>query len=95
MVGSINLDPTKKRDGTEVGYWVGAEYIGHGYAARALETIIPFAFEDRPEKSHLFARVAIGNKASRQTLEKCGFRYSGPDDSNWYFYLERPAVPVS
>lgn len=90
MVGSINLDPTRKRDGTEVGYWIGKEHTGHGYAAKALEAIIPFAFESRPDKGHLFAKVAIGNHASRKTLEKCGFKYSGPDDINWYFYLMRP-----
>jgi len=90
MVGSINLDPTRKRDGTEVGYWIGKEHIGHGYAAKALETIIPFAFESRPDKGHLFAKVAIGNHASRKTLEKCGFQFSGPDDINWYFFLNKP-----
>lgn len=77
MVGSINLDRTEMeyhgRDGVEVGYWIGAEHIGHGYASGALQILIPFAFE-QSGVDRIYAQVATPNTASLKTLEKNGFK---------------------
>lgn len=91
MVGSINLDTVEDSTRPEVGYWIGAEHIGHGYAGRAVRTIIPFAF-GLPGAERLFAQVHRDNVASRKTLEKCGFILTD-DDGLWVEYgLPRPAV---
>jgi ribosomal-protein-alanine N-acetyltransferase len=79
MVGSINLTP--KRPGVgEVGYWVGGEHKGHGYAKRAVALLIEHAFRGGDYRS-LVAWVAPENVASVRTLEGVGFQRitdSGP-----------------
>jgi RimJ/RimL family protein N-acetyltransferase len=58
------------RDGLrEVAYWYGREHWGKGIATAALRQLLP-ELRERP----LFARVAVGNAASRRVLEKLGFR---------------------
>jgi RimJ/RimL family protein N-acetyltransferase len=52
-----------------VGYWLGREYWGKGFASRALTLFLDLV-EHRP----LWAQVASGNRASQRVLEKCGFQ---------------------
>lgn len=87
MVGGINLG---EHDDTsaEVGFWVGTEHVGNGYASRALKSIIVFGFEYLG-KDELFANVLIGNDASRVTLEKVGFVHTEDDDGYWVFRIKR------
>lgn len=79
MVGSINL--TFKRPGVaEVGYWVGGEHKGHGYALSATKLLIEHAFGNLSLNS-LTAWVAPENRASVKTLERAGLHpltASGP-----------------
>jgi RimJ/RimL family protein N-acetyltransferase len=58
----------------EVGYWIGREHWGQGFATAALRAILRLRTE-RP----LFAHVAEHNSASIRVLEKCGFRLLGED----------------
>jgi RimJ/RimL family protein N-acetyltransferase len=66
VVGSIgSWDAGEDR---AVGYWLGRDYWGRGYATEALRAFLevdPF----RP----LTAYVAVQNVASRRVLEKAGF----------------------
>ena len=79
--------PVLKKDGTnigyvqavpldggvwEIGYHIGAEYTGQGYATEAVKAFLPV----------IMAKIGItkmagvclaGNVASRKVLEKCGF----------------------
>lgn len=71
MVGSINLTNKRPRV-AEIGYWIGAEYAGRGFARRATELIIPYAFGSL-EVDILQAWVNPKNVASRKTLERAGF----------------------
>ncbi|HEX5501755.1 MAG TPA: GNAT family N-acetyltransferase [Thermomicrobiales bacterium] len=52
----------------QIGYWIGREYWGRGYATAALGEFL-VEVRDRP----LFAHVAEHNHASLRVLEKCGF----------------------
>ena len=66
----------KPRKAPEIGYWLGAPYLGHGYATEAARAVIDHAFEDLGlERLESGARVS--NPASRRVLEKCGFQWSG------------------
>jgi RimJ/RimL family protein N-acetyltransferase len=60
----------------EVGYWIGREYWGRGYATEALRLLLE-EIPDRP----IFARVAEHNVGSRRVLEKCGFVHIGEADA--------------
>ena len=55
-----------------VGYWIGREFWGRGYATRGL-ALVAAEIGDRP----LFASIADSNIGSRRVLEKCGFARAG------------------
>jgi RimJ/RimL family protein N-acetyltransferase len=57
----------------EVGYWIGKEYWGKGYATRALREFLAQVNTARP----IYVRVAKDNASSRRVLEKCGFKIVG------------------
>lgn len=73
MVGSINLTP-KENNQAEIGYWVGKQYIGHGYAAKAVRSLSKYGFDEHNYDS-LFARVVVGNEASKRTLLNSGYNF--------------------
>lgn len=58
----------------EVGYWIGREHWGRGYATAALTAFLAIE-EQRP----LFAACAEHNVGSARVLERCGFTYVGPE----------------
>jgi RimJ/RimL family protein N-acetyltransferase len=63
-------------DAPEIGYWLGVEHWGQGFATEAARAVIDFFFEEHDHRQlHAGARVA--NPASRNILEKCGFQWSG------------------
>lgn len=71
MVGLMKL--TETRDTCfEVGYWVGKEYIGNGYARKALAEVDGYAF-DSLNATQLEAHVVVGNEASAKTLLAAGY----------------------
>lgn len=75
VVGDIVswLDDGKR----EVGYWIGREWWGRGYATEALRLLID-ELPDRP----LTAHVALDNIGSRRVLEHCGFVLVGEAEAD-------------
>jgi RimJ/RimL family protein N-acetyltransferase len=67
----------------EVGYWLGREYWGHGFATQALAAFLP-QIEQRP----LYGYVAKHNRASIRVLEKCGFVMCGEEAEDVILKLE-------
>jgi RimJ/RimL family protein N-acetyltransferase len=66
IVGSIaSWEVEGERD---VGYWIGRDHWGNGYATAALRAFLNVDLH-RP----LHAHVADHNVGSRRVLEKCGF----------------------
>jgi RimJ/RimL family protein N-acetyltransferase len=55
-------------EGRMVGYWIGREHWGQGYATRGLALLVA-EIAERP----LIANVADSNIGSRRVLEHCGF----------------------
>ncbi len=60
----------------ELGYWLGVNYWGKGYATEALHAVIDYAFTDLAHEA-LQAGARVTNPASRRVLEKCGFQWTG------------------
>jgi RimJ/RimL family protein N-acetyltransferase len=60
----------------ELGYWLGVDHWGHGYATEALHALIDYAFTDLAHEA-LQAGARVTNPASRRVLEKCGFQWTG------------------
>ncbi|KAK2059853.1 acetyltransferase [Colletotrichum caudatum] len=61
----------------ELGYWIGEEYWGQGFASEALIALCRFCFENSPELLRLEASMFSTNTASRRVLEKAGWTYEG------------------
>lgn len=59
-----------------VGYWIGQEFWGRGYASRGLQAFLEVVVE-RP----LFATISIGNSRSQRVLQKSGFQNLPVDES--------------
>ena len=76
----------------ELGYWVGEEYQGRGYATEAGGVLIKRAFDDLDIK-RIYATYRIENIASKRVLEKLGFEYySRLNNVN---YLNQPFVEIA
>ncbi|WYZ34401.1 hypothetical protein EsH8_I_000677 [Colletotrichum jinshuiense] len=61
----------------ELGYWIGEDYWGRGYASEALVAFCRFCFERNPKLLRLEASMFSTNTASRRVVEKCGWTYEG------------------
>ena len=78
LLGAITLDNIRRgpaQAGT-LGYWIGAPFARQGYMREAIAGLVHYAFE-RMNLSRLEAACLPENRASRNLLEKCGFKYEG------------------
>jgi len=55
-----------------IGYWLGSEYTGNGYATIACKALIAYA-RDHLDATDIFAGVTKGNGASEALLGRLGF----------------------
>lgn len=60
----------------DVGYWLGGQFWGQGYATEAVRAVIDLAFTELGYDA-LQAGARVTNPASRRILEKCGFQWTG------------------
>jgi RimJ/RimL family protein N-acetyltransferase len=74
-VGMIGVD-FGKPERPELGYWLGADFWGFGYATEAARAVIDLAF-GTTGIDQIFASARVVNPASRHVLEKCGFQWRG------------------
>jgi len=74
IVGACSLFTRKELP--ELGYWLGVEHWGKGYATEALHALIDYAFTNLAHEA-LQAGARVTNPASRRVLEKCGFQWTG------------------
>lgn len=71
------------RDGMqEVGYWIGREFWGRGYASIALAKFLPIV-PIRP----LYANLIQSNIGSRRVLEKSGFKLLREEGNDLFMIL--------
>lgn len=78
LLGAITLDNIRRgpaQAGT-VGYWIGAEFARQGFMSEALRALVHHAFEV-VDLSRIESACLPENKASRDLLEKCGYKYEG------------------
>ena len=80
-----------------VGFWLGREFWGRGYATEAVLEILNF-MDARWIRRRTFAKVHPDNIASCRVLEKCGFERCSPtpiylDARDGDRHYERSAPP--
>ncbi|AEB06385.1 GCN5-related N-acetyltransferase [Coriobacterium glomerans PW2] len=59
----------------EVGYWIGREHWGKGYAPEAMRALIEHA-RDELGCTVIWADYYLGNDRSRRVMEKCGLGFA-------------------
>ena len=74
-IGMVGIS-WSENDAPELGYWLGVEHWGQGFATEAARAIIDYFFEEF-DAEHLYAGARVTNPSSRNVLEKCGFQWSG------------------
>jgi len=60
----------------ELGYWLGVDHWGQGYATEAARAVVDHIFTDLDCEA-IQAAARVSNPASRRVLEKCGFQWTG------------------
>ena len=76
-------------DEAELGYCLGRDYWGQGYATEASEGLLRYAFT-KLDLSRVIATHYLENEASRHVLDKCGFIYEYEEDD-----VEQPLIGQS
>ncbi len=74
VIGACGL--MNQESAPEIGYWLGVNYWGKGYATEAVHAVIDYAFTDLGHDA-LQAGSRVTNPRSRRVLEKCGFQWTG------------------
>ena len=59
----------------EIGYGIGSQHWGKGYATEAVARFLTYLFDERSMKT-VTASYFTGNDASRRVMEKCGMTYA-------------------
>ena len=77
LVGNVSFnqidDQLKK---VEIGYWLSAEYQGHGIMTKSVSKLIDIAFNElNMQKVEISA--AVGNTSSRKVCERLGLSLEG------------------
>lgn len=75
VVGLVGIS-WKDENAPELGYCLGVDHWGKGYATEAARAVIDYAFEEYAIE-HLISGARVLNPASRHVLEKCGFQWTG------------------
>ena len=74
-IGMVGVD-WREPEAPELGYWLGFEHWGQGFATEAARAVIDFTFEEFGIEQ-LISGARVANPSSRNILEKCGFQWSG------------------
>ena len=74
-IGMVGVD-WRAPETPELGYWLGVEHWGQGFATEAARAAIDFTFEEF-DVEQMISGARVANPASRNILEKCGFQWSG------------------
>ena len=75
LIGDTGISEVEGKPGeTEVGYCIGQEYRGKGYATELLRALSGFVVS-RFGIGVIWGRVVYGNEASVKVLEKSGYQF--------------------
>ena len=73
LIGII-LFSDEKEDSCEIGYGIGSDYWGKGYATEAVRCFLEYLFRDKGFRT-VYASFFTGNEASRRVMAKCGMTF--------------------
>lgn len=99
IIGSIGLhlkeqtELTDKDNECELGFWIGKQFWGNGYATEAAQEIIRHAFNDLNIQT-IWCSHYEGNNRSKRVQEKLGFKYSKMQGNIVIGSTEKPKITV-
>ena len=73
LIGGLSLTNQRKNSKWELGYWIGEEYWGNGYAIEACENLISYFFSNT-NNSIIYASHMKDNIKSKKIIIKLGFK---------------------
>lgn len=73
LIGSTGLHTRIGKNAREIGYWIGVDHIGNGYATEAVSALVKTAFGIEGV-SRIEIRCAPENTRSQHVPEKLGFK---------------------
>ena len=76
QIGGVGLRVDEQQQHAELGYWLGVQYWGKGYATEAAQEMLRYGFEDLG-LHRIFASHFKHNPASGRILLKLGMRHEG------------------
>ncbi len=77
LIGTIGLrEIDQEHLQAEMGFWIGTDWWGNGYATEAAKRVIRYGFEERG-LNRIYAHHMVRNPASGRVLEKSGMRREG------------------
>ncbi len=76
VVGAIGLSVQERHKKAELGYWVGVDFWGRGYATEAAKAVIHFGAE-RFGLEKITAHHLLENPASGRVMQKLGMVQEG------------------
>ena len=72
LIGGVSLSNQRENSKWELGYWIGEEYWGNGYAIEACENLISYFFSNT-NNSIIYASHMKDNIKSKTIIIKLGF----------------------
>lgn len=79
LIGMCSVEMRARSNGLEVGYWIGRNWWGKGYATEASSAVVDLAFKVTGT-DEIFAACRVNNIGSRRVLMKQGFIFAGLDE---------------
>jgi ribosomal-protein-alanine N-acetyltransferase len=77
LIGSAGLrDIDREHQQAELGFWIGREWWGNGYAREAATAVVRFGFEALA-LNRIYAHHMVRNPAAGRVLEASGMRREG------------------
>lgn len=76
LIGTVSLRRYARDQRAELGYWLGVDAWGNGYATEACDAAVELGF-GKLDLSRIYAQVLEGNEASCRVLEKLGMLNEG------------------
>lgn len=73
LIGGVSLSNQRENSKWELGYWIGEEYWGNGYAIEACENLISYFFSNT-NNSIIYASHMKDNIKSKKIIINLGFK---------------------
>ena len=76
LIGAVGLRIEQEHQAAEMGYWIGKDYWGQGYATEAARVVLRYGFECW-RLHRIYAHHMGKNPASGRVLQKLGMQHEG------------------